>query len=231
MSSPSPAPSPSLRTWGAQRLLWAERLRGCALTWPAGKPWFTNDPLDHAPHSHPGASELYFVATGALEVVVGREELTLAAGEMCLIPPGAYHDPRGTRGSDLGLFCVVAPNWRHRRWRTEGFDEAAFSARAQRARTDMPGPLPSDDLLQIDCLELPPGEQQDEPPQRGRERVLYVLAGELDLAIDGMRGRFSAHEYAHVPSNAHHRLASAGAGPLLLLSVWSTDPDPAAAPA
>jgi hypothetical protein len=58
------------------------------------------------------------------------------------------------------------------------------------------------------------------------ERVLHVLAGELELTVDRMQGRSQPHTYGHVPSNAHHRLAASGPEPLRLLSAWSTDPVP-----
>ena len=213
-----------LSSWGSQRLMWTERMRGCALTWPRCADWFTNDPLDHAPHSHPNASEIYFVASGALEVVVGDESMVLQAGDICLIPPGAYHDPRGTLGEDLALFCTVAPNWRERRWQTEGFPAEAFEARAVRGRVDSVGELPSDALLRCACEALAPGEHQDHPPIRGRERVVYILEGELTCRIDQMTGIFGPHSYVPIPSNASHSLRNDGPGPVLLLSIWAADP-------
>jgi mannose-6-phosphate isomerase-like protein (cupin superfamily) len=71
----------------------------------------------------------------------------------------------------------------------------------------------------------------EEPVQRGRERVLYVLDGELELEIDQLSGRIGRHEYAHVPSSARHALGNVGQLPLRILSVWSSDPSPEDRPA
>jgi mannose-6-phosphate isomerase-like protein (cupin superfamily) len=213
-----------LETWGAQPLYWSERMRGRGLVWPRTASWFVNDPLGPQPHAHPRASELYVVAAGRLEVVVGSERHELAAGDVCLIPEGAYHDPASTLGSDLGLFCVVSPNWRGERWQTEGFDEAAFAASARCARTDRTGPIPSDHLLESEVRELAPGEDEEIAAPRGhRERVLYVLAGEMELTVEALRGRLRAHRYAHIPAYVRHRVRSVGEVPLRVLSVWSAD--------
>jgi mannose-6-phosphate isomerase-like protein (cupin superfamily) len=191
--------------------------------WPRDRDWFINDPLGHAAHLHPGASEIYFVASGQLEVVVGSARLELATGDLCLIPADTYHDPVGTMGTDLGLFCVVAPNWRGRRWQTDPIPPAALANEPVVARGPvMAGALPSDKLLCCSCLELPAGATEEFPVAPGAERVLYVLDGELELHVGGLAGRFTAHQFAHIPSNLSHRIRAGGDQPLRLLSVHST---------
>jgi len=212
-----------LATWGEQQNFWTERVRGGALIWPAGADWFANDPLGPLPHSHPDASEIYFVAEGTLEATIGGESLELSAGDLCLIPPDTFHDPRGTAGTSLGLFCVVGPNWRDRRWQTEdtsvdGYDRSLVWS------VEGDGPPPADDLLVAERLELALGEAEEHGVVRGRERVLYVLAGRMALTIDNLAGEFGPHQYAHVGSNTRHRVANAGKEALVCLSVWAIDP-------
>jgi mannose-6-phosphate isomerase-like protein (cupin superfamily) len=213
-----------LAAWGAQQNYWTERVRGGALIWHEGESWFANDPLGPLPHSHPDATEIYFVAHGTLEAGVGDESLELSAGDVCLIPPDLFHDPRGTAGTSLGLFCVVAPNWRDRRWQTEGFTPAAELPPPTVWSVGDAGPPPSDELLASELLELDPGESEEHGVVRGRERVLYVLSGRMALTIDNLAGEFGPHQYAHVGSNVRHRVESVGSEPLTCLAVWALDP-------
>jgi mannose-6-phosphate isomerase-like protein (cupin superfamily) len=212
-----------LEAWGEQQNFWTERVRGGALVWPKGSSWFVNDPLGPLPHSHPDASEIYFVAKGVLDVEIGGRALQLSEGDFCLIPPNTFHDPRGTAGTSLGLFCVVAPNWRGRRWQTEE-PAAAELEPLLLWNAGSEAPPPSDGLLVTKRLSLAPGEGEEHAIVRGRERVVYVLSGRLSITIDNLCGDFEAHQYVHVPSNARHRLESTGSEPLVCLSVWALDP-------
>jgi mannose-6-phosphate isomerase-like protein (cupin superfamily) len=223
VSSPLTPEGPDLARWGEQQLYWTERMRGRGLAWPRTASWFVNDPLRGEPHIHPDASEVYFVACGRLHVVVGSRELTLEAGDYCFIPADTYHDPRGTLGTDLGLFCVVAPNWRGRRIQTEDIPPEAREHEPALAKTDHPSPLPGDERLQSEVIELAPGTEQLEGVRPGAERVLYVLDGELEVTIDALHGAIGAHQYVHVPSNVRHRIAAAGGVPARVLSVWSRE--------
>jgi quercetin dioxygenase-like cupin family protein len=46
------------------------------------------------PHVHPGLTEEYHVADGALDVLVGTEWRTLRAGDSASVPPGTVHSFR-----------------------------------------------------------------------------------------------------------------------------------------
>jgi quercetin dioxygenase-like cupin family protein len=203
--------------WSSQTTIWTERQRGRALYWPAGEGWFANDPLGPHPHTHPDASEIYLVAQGTLELTVGREELVMTAGDYCLIPPDTFHHPRNGGRDDLGLFVVVAPNWRDRRWKPEGFSEPDFLGVAAVGSTAGPGPLPGDRNIAA-AVVAAPSEESCDPL---RERAIYVLAGEVEVEIGPLAGRLAEHEYVHVPAGARHTLRDAGDGPARILSVWT----------
>ncbi|MFI8461965.1 cupin domain-containing protein [Kitasatospora sp. NPDC085464] len=54
-----------------------------------------------------GTAEVLFVAVGSLELSVDGEESTLRAGELCVVPAGAWHAVRaGSRGT---LLIVEVP--------------------------------------------------------------------------------------------------------------------------
>ncbi|MFH8382545.1 cupin domain-containing protein [Kitasatospora sp. NPDC018058] len=54
-----------------------------------------------------GTAEVLFVADGVLKLEMGGEELTVGAGELCRVPPGARHAVRaGSRGT---LLIVEVP--------------------------------------------------------------------------------------------------------------------------
>jgi mannose-6-phosphate isomerase-like protein (cupin superfamily) len=206
----------SASRWAEQTMIWTERQRGRPLYWPAGASWFANDPLGPHPHTHPDASEIYFVETGTLALTVGRQELVMRAGDFCLIPPNTFHDPRNGGDDDLGLFVIVAPNWRDRRWKIDGFEDADFDGTASVARTEAVGPLPSDLEIGAEVVGAGSGPESASSPH---ERVLYVLAGQLDLALDHLSGRLGPGEYVHVPAGASSTVSQAGSSPVRLLSI------------
>lgn len=209
--------------WASQTLIWAERQRGRGLIWPAGESWFTNDPLGHMPHTHPDASEVYFVASGTMAVTVGRTEATLRGGDYCLIPPDTYHDPLNVGGDDLCLFVIVAPNWRDRRWKASDFVESDYLGKPALAPTAVAGPLPSDTLIEASVVVLDPGERGELEARARADRAIYVLEGKAEIAIDHLGGELAAHEYLHVMNGARHRVANAGETPLRYLSIWTPD--------
>jgi mannose-6-phosphate isomerase-like protein (cupin superfamily) len=205
--------------WSLQPLLWTERLRGRALWWPKGADWFANDPLGPLPHTHPRASELYFVVSGRLDLTVGRTELVLDVGQACLIPPDTFHAPVNRAAEDLCLFVVVAPNWREARWKPEGFTEADYVGVPVVAPPRARGVLVQDEQLHVEVLELTPGAPCAPPPRPGVERVLYCLEGVLGLAVERLEGRLGPHEYAAVPAQAPHLLWAYGADACRVLVV------------
>lgn len=210
--------------WAAQQLFWSERCRGRALLWPRGADWFSNDPLGHAPHTHPDASEIYFVAAGRARVTVGRTDVELGPGGYLLIPADTYHDPMNAGLADLCLFVVVAPNWRERRWKPDGFDDNDFRGTPCVDDVGTDGPLPSDARLSAAVLRLEPGTEENVDRQADADRIIYVLQGEAEVEVGRLAGKLQAHEYLLISGFERHRLRSLGRERLRYLSIWARDP-------
>jgi mannose-6-phosphate isomerase-like protein (cupin superfamily) len=206
-----------------QPSFFSERGRGTGAYWPAGAEWFINDPLPPGPHSHPGSSEIYFVAAGSLSLTVGSTDIQLIDGDMCLIPSGAFHHPRETH-SDLFLLGIVAPNRRGERLKLSNFQPDEYSPVPVVGNVAKPGPLPSDAALEASCIVLDRNEQQSHPSRPGAERAIYVVEGSAQVTVGRLSGRLGKHEFVHVPSGAPHHITNPGPEPLRILSVYILDP-------
>jgi mannose-6-phosphate isomerase-like protein (cupin superfamily) len=208
-------------SWADQTLWWSERQRSRGLVWPGGESWFANDPLGPMPHTHPDASEVYFVSHGRLRVTVGSTELEMARGDYILIPPDTYHHPINLWENDLCLFVVVAPNWRDRRWKTSGFTEDDYKGSADVVGTDAPGPLPSDEHIEAAVVSVEGVGEAAAESRAESDRALYILEGRAELAVEHLSGILDAHRYVHVMAGASHSIANCGPGPLRYMSIWT----------
>ena len=63
-------------------------------------------PVTPPPHIHPGQEEAWTVLEGSLDVLVGREWQTLAAGQSTSVPAGTVHTFRNRSGENV-MFRVV----------------------------------------------------------------------------------------------------------------------------
>jgi len=68
-------------------------------------PGFGGPPL----HIHPDAEESYAVVSGTLDVCVGGEWRTLAAGESVTVPAGTAHTLKNQSGAEVRLVNVHRP--------------------------------------------------------------------------------------------------------------------------
>jgi mannose-6-phosphate isomerase-like protein (cupin superfamily) len=59
---------------------------------------------EFARHSHPETDELFLVLSGELTVRLATGDVTLAAGELFVVPRGVVHQPFSTDGADVLLF-------------------------------------------------------------------------------------------------------------------------------
>ena len=57
-------------------------------------------------HNHPGQEEVYYFVSGEGYMVVGDEEIDVAAGSIVLIPDGHFHKVWNTGLEDLVFVCV-----------------------------------------------------------------------------------------------------------------------------
>lgn len=213
--------------WSHHTMWWSERSRSRALLWPAGEDWFSNDPLGMTGHTHPDSSEVFLVASGTMELTVGREPVVLGPGDFCLVPPGTYHLPVNVGDDDLCVWVVVAPNWRGCRWKPQDFVESDFAGSTEAISTRQPGPLPSDGLLRSEVVALGPGEGTGPTELRATERAVYVLEGSADVTIERLSGPIGTHEFVNVMAGASHSLVGGPDG-ARFLSVECYDPPSAA---
>lgn len=206
--------------WAAQTTWWSERYRSRPLLWPAGRNWFSNDPLRPTPHTHPNASEVFFVCSGLFQLTVGRDDLLMRGGDYVLVPPDTYHSPLNAGDTDLCVLVVVAPNWRHERLKPQNFLDSDFAGRGTVVSTHLPGPLPSDDRISADVVEVPPGDTvQFHLPQA--DHLLYVCGGAVSIVVEHLTGALSVHQYVHASAGARHSIVNTGTIPARLLSVWT----------
>jgi len=207
--------------WAQQTLWWSERYRSRGLLWPADADWFANDPLGPMPHTHPNASEIFFLATGSLQLTVGSDVLTLEPGDFVLVPPDTYHEPLNVGGTDLCVLVVVAPNWRDERWKPSGFVDSDYAGKAQLAGTAAPGPLPSDELIESQVVELAPGQSLEVESRPDADRLVYVLEGVAHFTLEHLSGEVRSHQFVNVMAGARHQVANHSERPMRYLSCWT----------
>ena len=66
-------------------------------------------PTTPPPHIHPQQTETYTVIDGTLDVLVGHEWRSLAAGETVAVPPGTVHTFRNRSGRNVAFRSVHTP--------------------------------------------------------------------------------------------------------------------------
>lgn len=181
------------KAWSRQGLWWSEAARGRPLLWPAGESWFVNDPLGPMPHTHPGASEYYFLASGVMNVTVGRTEFTMATEDLCLIPPDTYHHPHNGSDRDVALLAFVAPNLRDQRWKYQDFDERDFEGTPVLSNVRTAGPLPGDGNLSATLLHLAGGSAAESLEDSAGECLVYVLDGSVEASVGPLSGTLGGH--------------------------------------
>jgi mannose-6-phosphate isomerase-like protein (cupin superfamily) len=61
------------------------------------------------PHHHTGSSELFYVVSGAAEMLAGERVLTADTGDLVVVPAGMVHAFAAAAGSDAELFVIITP--------------------------------------------------------------------------------------------------------------------------
>lgn len=83
-----------------------------------------------------------------------------------------------------------------------------------------PSPRTSDRRLTVGCLSSQPGRSpQNGPVSADAESAVYVLAGQVDLIIDGLARRLARGQWAHVPAGRHVALSPVGPEPAKFFTV------------
>jgi quercetin dioxygenase-like cupin family protein len=61
------------------------------------------------PHHHTGSSELFYVVSGAAEMLTGQRVLTAREGDLIVVPPGTVHAFAAAPASDADLLIILTP--------------------------------------------------------------------------------------------------------------------------
>jgi mannose-6-phosphate isomerase-like protein (cupin superfamily) len=61
------------------------------------------------PHHHTGSSELFYLISGAAEMLTGERVLTVGEGDLVVVPPGTVHAFAAARGADADILVILAP--------------------------------------------------------------------------------------------------------------------------
>ncbi len=216
--------TPVYSEWMKQPLIWTERIRSRALVWTPDAHWFINDPLGPLPHAHDDATEIIYIAAGQMDIQVGESRQRVAAGDLLFMPPDRYHNYWLVGNETACMYVLVVPNHKQARWRYKDFKPGAFEGHAPMVNVFSGQDLPSDKRITARVRELAPGAATGESVESLREKMIYVLAGEADIQIERMSGRFSPNDYQHIPANHRHQITNCGIEPLRYLEFVCFDP-------
>lgn len=61
------------------------------------------------PHHHASSAELFYVLSGAVQLLAGDRLLIAGEGDLAVVPPGLPHAFAAARGSDADLLIVITP--------------------------------------------------------------------------------------------------------------------------
>jgi mannose-6-phosphate isomerase-like protein (cupin superfamily) len=61
------------------------------------------------PHHHTGSSELFYVVSGAADMLAGEHVLTAREGDLVVVPPGTVHAFAAALSSDADLLIILTP--------------------------------------------------------------------------------------------------------------------------
>ncbi|MEV0801498.1 cupin domain-containing protein [Kribbella sp. NPDC050281] len=100
------------------------------------------------PHQHQEASELFFVLTGSLRVLLGDDLITLAKGDFLVVPPNTPHAFEAAGDENTEVFFVLT----HAKPR---FDYYRLLERVYRGETDAAELAQTSDLYDNHYIESP----------------------------------------------------------------------------
>lgn len=218
---------PNWQEWMQQPLIWTERMRSRALVWTPDAHWFINDPLGPLPHSHDDASEIIYIAAGHMDIQVGETKQRVGPGELLFMPPDRYHNYWLVGDETVCLYVLVVPNHKHARWRYKDFKPGAFEGHAPMKSAfaeDSTESMPSDERISTNVRVLEAGASTEWMSEQIREKMIYILEGEMHIEIAHVNGDLKANDYQHVPAQHRHRFTNTGSGPLRYFEFICFDP-------
>ena len=184
-------------------------------------------------HVHREHTDAFYVLEGELTFTVGRgaEQVRVAAGGFVAVPPNVVHTFANEGPAESSWLNLHAPDMgfaAYMRAAREGlgsswdsFDPPADGGRpAAEAVVAGPGegePLPAGEravVLKGALTDLRVAEWVLDAPYTGHERrrddqvdAYYVLAGDLDVAVDGSERRAGAGTLVSIPAGVPHTIA------------------------
>jgi quercetin dioxygenase-like cupin family protein len=218
---------PNWQEWMKQPLVWTERIRSRALVWTPEANWFINDPLAPLPHCHPDASEIIYIAAGQMDIQVGESKQRVGPGELLFMPPDRYHNYWFVGEETVCLYVLVVPNHKYARWQYKDFKPGAFEGHAPMKSAFAPDAtvsMPSDERIVTNVRVLDVGESTDWMYEQLKEKMIYVLDGEMKIEIEKLSGSLTPNDYQHVPNQHHHRISNIGRMPLRYFEYICFDP-------
>jgi quercetin dioxygenase-like cupin family protein len=91
------------------------------------------------PHHHAGSSELFYVVTGAAEMLAGQRVMTAREGDLVVVPPGTVHAFAAAPASDADLLIILTP----------GVERFEYFRHLQRIAS---GAVPLESILEVQDL-------------------------------------------------------------------------------
>jgi mannose-6-phosphate isomerase-like protein (cupin superfamily) len=219
--------TPNWKEWMTQPLIWTERIRSRALVWTPDAHWFINDPLGPLPHAHDDASEIIYIAAGQMDIQVGETRQRVGPGELLFMPPDRYHNYWLVGDETVCLYVLVTPNHKHARWRYKDFKPGAFEGHAPLKSAfapDSTSSMPSDERIGTNVRTLAPGEDSGWMVEGAKEKMIYVLSGQMHIEIAHVSGVLNANDYQHVMATHRHRIRNTGPGELRYFEFVCFDP-------
>lgn len=203
--------------WGGDGFFFTEAARGGPLPWRVGESKLEGDSLGPVRHAHDDAAEYYFMFSGSAHVETGGEELVLEEGQLGYIPPDVPHNFLGPASDrDACLFCVVAPNLAHAKWRIDGFRPGSESLRMEVATPFDDEKLPGDDHLAARAIELAGDEAPSALTPAGFDVAYLVVEGAVELSLaNGLSGSIATGTFVHMRDGMSHEVRASGPAKLL----------------
>jgi quercetin dioxygenase-like cupin family protein len=165
-------------------------------------------------HVHREHSDLFYVLEGELTVRLGPEDrqVTVPAGSVARVPPNVVHGFRNAGDADVRYLNFHVPGQRFTDY-LRGLRDGVKFAYDQFDPPHDGGVPPSaaaigESVVDIDALRLEErwGEADEDVHTHEFVASLYVLEGDVVLALDGERHNLSPGTFAQVPAGVPHAL-------------------------
>lgn len=141
-----------------------------------------------APHLHVGAQELFVALRGSARLTVGRSDLLLAQGDVCVVPADTYHDIDRDGSDEAAILAIVAPNDAIHPFQFDDFPPEAYRQRPLHfAPVSGPtGVLHEQSGMMISVDEIAAGDERSWQTSQGTEMTVVDLGGTQAISMGGL---------------------------------------------